>query len=403
MARLLLLSNGHGEDLSGALLGKVLKKTGHQVDALPLVGHGHAYSEAEIEILGQVREFSTGGLGYTSLRGRLTELLQGQVLYLLQRLGRLLQVAHRYDLLVVIGDVIPVMAAWLSFRPVAIYLVAYSSHYEGRLRLPWPCGRCLTSRRVLGIFSRDELTATDLTSQLQRPVSFLGNPFMDPVLTPQARLPACRCRLGLLPGSRRPELEHNLMLLLALVEYLPEQLLTNGELSLDLALVPALDDNSLAAVITHQGWRMQLDPDNETLTRLVLGERHITLRRDSFIKVLQSSDLLISMAGTATEQAVGLATPVVQLAGMGPQFTAEFAEAQRRLLGPTVFCADGKTGEALNLQNTAKLTVELLKRSLEDRELHAQCQQQAARRLGGAGGGQRLAEAITNLLTVKHQ
>jgi uncharacterized protein (TIGR03492 family) len=193
------------------------------------------------------------------------------------------------------------------------------------------------------------------------------------------------------------------MLLLALVEYLPEQLLTNGELSLDLALVPALDDNSLAAVITHQGWRMQLDPDNETLTRLVLGERHITLRRDSFIKVLQSSDLLISMAGTATEQAVGLAKPVVQLAGMGPQFTAEFAEAQRRLLGPTVFCADGKTGEALNLQNTAKLTVELLKRSLEDRELHAQCQQQAARRLGGAGGGQRLAEAITNLLTVKHQ
>jgi uncharacterized protein (TIGR03492 family) len=148
---------------------------------------------------------------------------------------------------------------------------------------------------------------------------------------------------------------------------------------------------------------MQLDPDNETLTRLVLGERHVTLRRDSFVKVLQSSDLLISMAGTATEQAVGLAKPVVQLAGMGPQFTAEFAEAQRRLLGPTVFCADGKAGEALNLQNTAKLTVELLKRSLEDRELQAQCQQQAARRLGGAGGGHRLAEAITNLLTVKHQ
>jgi len=45
------------------------------------------------------------------------------------------------------------------------------------------------------------------------------------------------------------------------------------------------------------------------------------------------------MAGTAAEQAVGMAKPVLQLPGQGPQFTAGFAEAQRRLLGPTVFCA----------------------------------------------------------------
>lgn len=397
------MSNGHGEDLSGALLGKTLLNLGHQLEALPLVGHGHAYTEAGIKILGQAKAFSTGGLGYTSLRGRLTELLQGQVFYLLRRLGRLLQVAHHYDLLVVIGDVIPVMAAWLSCRPVAIYLVAYSSHYEGRLRLPWPCGSCLKSKRFLGVYSRDELTATDLTAQLQRPVSFLGNPFMDPVLTPQARLPSCRYRLGLLPGSRLPELEHNLLLLLAMVEYLPEQLLARDEISLDLALVPALDDSSLAQLVAQQGWQMQPGIGNATHTKLVLGQRHITLQRDCFIAVLQSSDLLISMAGTATEQAVGLAKPVLQLPGMGPQFTAAFAEAQRRLLGPTVFCAGGKPGEALNLQNTAKLTVELLKRSQTDPDLQQQCQKQALQRLGVAGGGQRLAQAITDLLTERHQ
>lgn len=43
------------------------------------------------------------------------------------------------------------------------------------------------------------------------------------------------------------------------------------------------------------------------------------------------------MAGTAAEQAVGLAKPVLQLPGQGPQFTASFAEAQRRLLGPQCF------------------------------------------------------------------
>ena len=41
-ARILLLSNGHGEDLSGALIGLELQKLGHQLDALPLVGHGRA-------------------------------------------------------------------------------------------------------------------------------------------------------------------------------------------------------------------------------------------------------------------------------------------------------------------------------------------------------------------------
>ncbi len=119
MARLLLLSNGHGEDLSGALLGQVLKAQGHDVEALPLVGRGNPYSDATIPLVGRTREFSTGGLGYTTLRGRLTELVQGQVIYLLRRLLRLIRIAGRYDLVVVIGDVIPVMAAWLCQRPVA--------------------------------------------------------------------------------------------------------------------------------------------------------------------------------------------------------------------------------------------------------------------------------------------
>ena len=139
MANILMLSNGHGEDLSGALLAGSLMAMGHNVHALPLAGLGRPYLQADVPLLGSSHEFSTGGIGYTSLRGRLTELVQGQILYLLRRLIRLLRQAHRFDLIVVVGDVIPVIAAWLSRRPVATYLVAYSSHYEGRLRLPWPC------------------------------------------------------------------------------------------------------------------------------------------------------------------------------------------------------------------------------------------------------------------------
>ena len=395
MARLLLLSNGHGEDLSGALLGKALQACGHQVDALPLVGGGHPYRDAAIPVVANTREYSTGGLGYTSLRGRLTELIQGQVLHLLQALLRLLRIRKRYALVVVIGDVIPVMAAWLSGRPVATYLVAYSSHYEGRLNLPWPCGSCLSHPRFQAVYSRDLLTADDLSGQLGRPVQFLGNPFMDPVLAAAPALPARRRRIALLPGSRRPELEHNLQLLLALIQRLPAPLISSGELAIDLALIRALDDAALSALATPLGWQLREADNGMTLIK---GSHRVDVRRGQFTSVLQSADLVISMAGTAAEQAVGLAKPVLQIAGAGPQFTASFAEAQRRLLGPTVFCAEGDSGSTSTLDASARLALQLLERSIQDPSLQQRCRQQADERLGSMGGAARMAAAITALV-----
>ncbi len=397
MSRLLLLSNGHGEDLSGALLGLALQAEGHDVDALPLVGKGQPYQDAGIALIGGTQEFSTGGLGYTSLRGRLTELLQGQVMYLLRRLIRLMRIAKRYDLVVVIGDVIPVMAAWLSRRPVATYLVAYSSHYEGRLRLPWPCSDCLRSPRFRAVFSRDQLTAEDLSTQLKRRVSFLGNPFMDPVLSNTRRLPSAHRRLGLLPGSRRPELEQNLLMLLQVIHQLPKHLGRQGDLQLEMALVSSLNDAELSGLVAPFGWQLETASNNEP-SALCKGTWRVWIRRGDFAAVLHSSDLLLCMAGTAAEQAVGLARPVLQLVGQGPQFTQGFAEAQRRLLGPTVFCAEGDAGEPATLTRTAQMVLDLLERSRNDAALKLLCDREATNRLGSAGGGSRMAMSISRLL-----
>ena len=79
----------------------------------------------------------------------------------------------------VVGDIVPIFFGWLSRKKLYVYLVAYSSHYEGKLRLPWPCKFFLNSKKVLKIYSRDNLTAIDLTIQLNKKVNFFGNPFMD--------------------------------------------------------------------------------------------------------------------------------------------------------------------------------------------------------------------------------
>ena len=394
---ILLLSNGHGEDLSGALIGRALQERGLVVEALPLVGHGRAYEQAGIRRRGRTREYSTGGLGYTSALGRLTELVQGQVLYLLSRLLLLLRIARRYQLILVVGDVVPVMAAWLSGRPTATYLVAYSSHYEGKLRLPWPCGPCLRQRRTRAIYSRDALTAADLTGQLQRPVHFLGNPFFDGALSSSEPLRGQPIqRLGLLPGSRLPEALHNLELMLRVLERLPEPLRPAERLGLHAALVGKLTPQEVAPLASRLGWKLQLEGDERC--SLQRGPLRLQLEWGRFAAVVQQCDLLLSMTGTAAEQCVGLGKPVLQLVGDGPQFTANFAEAQRRLLGPGLFCASGAGGSEEQLDGTAVLLEQLLARLLSDGGWQAALQQLGLERIGSGGGAARMAADLNTHL-----
>jgi len=384
--RLLLVSNGHGEDLSGAQLGAALQARGAEVLALPLVGDGGAYRQAGLAIAGRTRSYSTGGLGYASFAGRMAEIVQGQVLYLLRRSWRLWREARQADGLVVVGDVIPVLLAWLTGKPVVTYLVAYSSHYEGRLRLPWPCGPCLASRRFRAVFSRDALTASDLSQQLGRMVQFLGNPFMEGIsaasISPQQR------SVLLLPGSRLPEAQLNLERMLALLEQLPA---TQQQTSFEAALVRDLGSAALEALARQRGW--QLSADASRSDQLVLQRQGLQLRCcwGQFQTLLPQAKVVISMAGTASEQAAGLGIPVLQLAGHGPQFTAGFAEAQRRLLGPAIHCAPGAVDDPATLQASAHLLKQLL--ALPSTELE-RYRTEGLQRLGTSGGTSRMARAI---------
>jgi len=407
LSAVLLLSNGHGEDLSGAQLALGLRERGVAVEALPLVGHGEAYRRAGVPVVAATRSYSTGGLGYTSLAGRLTELRQGQVLYLLGLLRQLWRRRRQCQLVVVVGDLVPLAAAWLVAgprRPAVVYLVAYSSHYEGRLRLPWPCGPLLRSRRIQRIWSRDALTASDLSSQLGRPVHFLGNPFFDTVATatpaPAATTGPQPPALGLLPGSRLPEALGNLERMLQVLARLPQPLQQPGALRLQAALVGALDAEAVAAMARPHGWRLE-PARGELPARLERDGLVLALLWGRFGAVLEGSDLLISMAGTAAEQAVGLGKPVLQLAGPGPQFTAGFAEAQRRLLGPGVHCAEGPVDAPETLEATAALAARLLARLRDPEEAAAwrrELRDIGRQRIGDPGGSERLAAAIMEVI-----
>ena len=390
----LLLSNGHGEDLSGAKIAEALMARGIAVEALPLVGHGRPYRQAGVPVLGRTRECSTGGLGYTSLAGQLREIREGQWTYLLGRLLWLARHRKRFERVVGVGDLLAVLGAWLGGPGAAVYLVAYSSHYEGQLRLPWPCGALLRSSRIIQIWSRDALTAHQLSAQLGKPVVFAGNPFLDGVIDaahPSAQPPPQPTPQGqglaLLPGSRMPEALHNLGLMLQVVSRLPGQ-----NLRIQAALVSSLTAEAIEAMAAPLGW--QLDPSRSLLRR---GAWQVELGWGQFAAILNRADLVLASAGTASEQAVGLGKPVLQLCGRGPQFTAKFAEAQRRLLGPGVNCATGKPGSAAVLQATADLAAQQLA-ALGDPEAGPRWRHQlaalGAERIGAPGGSAQIATTI---------
>ena len=385
MKPVLLLSNGHGEDLSGALVASQLIQRGIAVEALPLVGHGASYRQLGIPVLGRTRNCSTGGLGYTSLAGRIAELLEGQMLYVLSRLLLLRRRRRHYGLVLAVGDLLAVLGGWFSGLPTAVYLVAYSSHYEGRLRLPWPCGWLLGRPGIRAIWSRDELSAADLSGQLGRPASFLGNPFLDAVSGNEAPPAGVGDpELLLVPGSRLPEAARNLGLMLELLARLPG----GRRLRLRAALVPGLERACIAQLAAPLGWQLEGED------RLVRGPLELELSWGGFGQLLPRAQLVLCSAGTAAEQAVGLAIPVLQLPGQGPQFTPGFAEAQRRLLGAGVFCAPDPT-------SAAELAHQLLEQQLDPIRGPALRRQLATigkERIGRPGGSQAMAGAIMNLL-----
>ena len=389
MKQVLLLSNGHGEDLSGALVASQLIQMGIAVEALPLVGHGTSYRQMGIPVLGHTRNCSTGGLGYTSLAGRIAELLEGQMLYVLSRLLLLRRRRRHYGLVLAVGDLLAVLGGWFSGLPTAVYLVAYSSHYEGRLRLPWPCGWLLGRPGIRAIWSRDELSAADLSRQLGRPASFLGNPFLDAVSGNEAPpAEAGDPELLLVLGSRLPEAARNLALMLELLAQLPGKLPGGRRLRLRAALVTGLERACIAQLAAPLGWQLEGED------RLVRGPLELELSWGGFGQLLPRAQLVLCSAGTAAEQAVGLAIPVLQLPGQGPQFTPGFAEAQRRLLGAGVFCAPDPA-------SAAELAHQLLEQQLDPIRGPALRRQLATigqERIGRPGGSQAMAGAIMNLL-----
>ena len=428
--RLLCLSNGHGEDAIAIRILQALQQTALedassnqlQLVALPIVGEGQAYKRHGIPLIGETKSMPSGGFVYMDGR-QLARDLQGGLLSLTRsQLHTVKAWAQQGGMILAVGDIVPLLFAWWSGAPYAFVGTAKSEYYLqdeqgilprpswfeqlesslGSVYLPWE--RWLMRHpRCKAVFPRDTLTA-EVLRRYAISTFDLGNPMMDGLETTGADFLTLLNSLNLLnsldsannldsvneqnspltiallPGSRVPEAYENWQTMLQNVAAVQAEF-ASQELLFLAAIAPSLDLVPLQQMLEQAGWH------KIALPQVAFRQKNAVLVITSaFNDCIHHGEIAIAMAGTATEQFVGLGKPAILIPGKGPQFTPKFAEAQTRLLGISVSIAPSP--------ETAAAAVRSL---LQDAPRLQHITENGFRRMGKSGAASRIANCLNQI------
>ena len=301
MTRLLVISNGLGEDSIGAELARRLPKD-VTVEAYPTLGAGHAY-EGICPIVGPRAQLPSEGSRVGA--GTIIRDVAGGLFGTIRPALKFLRGARSgYGDVVVIGDFVGVAACWLSGIRNVVWLDVYHS---GHGRTYHGIEKAIARRTCRIVFCRHaDLAASLVAAGIDARAA--GNVMMDTI--PSGLYPADQRRLRLqavtlLPGSRRSAAE-NFALQVEAITRLPPDLRPD----IFVAVADGLDPEELGkatGMFVHPPSRN----DGVDLGRLSGRGLHINLARGALGDLLELSDVVLSQAGTATIQSIGLGKPVI--------------------------------------------------------------------------------------------
>lgn len=391
--KILFISNGHGEDLNGSQVLKALRQQqpAWELAAMPVVGEGHAYRNLGVEIIGPTQALPSGGFIYMNRWKLLEDIGAGLFGLLWRQIRAILSYSKDCTTIFATGDIVVLTLAYLTGKPFSLFIVSTSAYYENRISVPWPTILLMGSSRCQQIFTRDRYTAEVLQAQGVTKAVFVGYPVMD-VLEPTGldlHLAGDIPMVALLPGSRVPEAAENLEILLDLViatHPSHPELQWRLAATSNLLAVDEMGTSPLERTIATKSWQ---DLGNGWLLYPPLQIK-IFYTAQAFADILKHSTIVVGMAGTAIEQAVGLGKPVIQIPSKGPQFTYSFAEAQMRLLGPSVQTI-GKVASPATIATAAQA----LLNTLADSQYFDRCRVNGLERMGEAGGSAAIAQVFS--------
>lgn len=303
--KLLIISNGHGEDAIAAQIVHRLP-SGFAVEAYPTLGDGRAYAGI-CPIVGPRAQLPSEG--WRNVKHSVARDISGGGIATIWPGLRFIRAARdAYDRVLVVGDMIGVYGCWVTGHRAITYLDVYKTGFgRGYLGVD----KLILRRTARTVFCRaaplaESLKAAGIDARAA------GNVMMDTIPRTGLSLPRSRpLGLTLLPGSRA-HATINFALQAAALAKLPADTLPD----LFLAVAASVDIDQLAAAAN-----LSRAPDASGLGRLRGGSLEILLVPGAALgDALDASNLVLSQAGTATVQAIGLGRPSItfQTAGDRP-------------------------------------------------------------------------------------
>lgn len=289
--KLLVISNGIGEDSVGAELVRRLPPS-IIAHAYPTLGNG-AYYEGVCEIVGP--RASLASAGSRVAKGAIARDVRGGLLATVPPgLAFLRRARHTYDRVLVIGDFIGVGGCFLTGIRNVTYVDVYKTGY-GRPYMA--VERWVIGRTCRAVFNRHQSLADSLRAA-GVDARAVGNVMMDTIPRSGFETKSLRAHaqaVTLLPGSRDQTAE-NFALQIEAIRRLPEALKPD----VFLALAGGIDPGHLASAagLTWTG---------QDFT----GDVTVHAARGSLGDLVEASDVVLSQAGTATIQSLGLGRPVI--------------------------------------------------------------------------------------------
>ena len=332
--RLVVASNGYGEDAIGVLLTERLRARfpAAEVLAFPLVGRGDAYRAAGFPVRSAPSVTPSGGVVKYRLRDLWGDIRAGLLRHVRNQLRSWDALRPLVRTPLCVGDVYLLLhTLWgCGARPIFV-ATAKTVHLSGHWRLE----RALIRRLALRTWTRDPESAAQLERSGADAV-YAGSPIMDllgdtPLRSaPVPPAPEDSPLILLLPGSRLRAYEDVRLLLDAAV-------LLNAArpCAFRMVLAPTLSLGQL--VVSCTGWT----PEGPRTVPVALARDgvRIDLTTEPVATAAGGATLLLGLGGTANQLCAGLGIPVVSIDEKGKR-------VQKKLLGDAEILTEA-TPEAL--------------------------------------------------------
>ncbi|KKC36503.1 hypothetical protein WH87_14255 [Devosia epidermidihirudinis] len=373
--RFLFISNGHGEDWIAAAIAAQLPKS-IEVDAYPMIGAGNAYAGV-CPIVGPRATLASEG--WRNVKGSLRrDLTSGGLATVPPALQFLRKMLGQYDRIVVVGDMVGVFACLATGHRGIFYLDVYKT---GAARLYSSPERWAIKKTCQTVFCRSDSLARTL-EHIGVDARSAGNVMMDTIPRGEYDARARRTRplaVTLLPGSRALTAESFGLQVSALRSLTKDQ-----RPDVFLAVAGSINVEELARQTGLRRTTM-LSAEPADLGELSDGDLTIHMARGSAMgNLLDVSDVVMSQAGTATVQALGLGKPVITF--INPR------DRRSRFTDEQMLFGEART--VVPAEVPAISTA--LKHLLSDEEDRRRLANIGRQRIGGPGAMQAILDALEN-------